>query len=93
MDLKELHRQKVKIKENVVRDSNIERALIEEAARAGVDIKYFIGAYNDAKESLRGKDPGAYELCEKSNEGLRKDLLTITIVNAYETIRSDNKKE
>ncbi len=90
MDLIELIKQKDKIRKEVVWNSDIERALIEEAARAGVDVEYFKIEYKKVKESLRGLDPGLYK--NNNLEGLRKDLLTITIVNAYEKIHSEKKE-
>ncbi|HUW43693.1 MAG TPA: hypothetical protein VMV95_01885 [Bacillota bacterium] len=91
MDWRELIQQRDKLRKEVVWDPDIERALIEEATRAGVDVMYFKREYIKAKEALRGFDPVLYK--EGDHEDLRKDLLTITIVNAYETIRSENKKE
>ena len=90
MNLEELTALKKRLRIKLEWNSDIGRELIKEAARAKVDIKYFEKEYEKAKEALRGLDGSEYKTGNR--EELSKDLLTITIVNTYESLRNCSKK-
>jgi hypothetical protein len=90
MDLKELLAKRDELRKNVEWDPEIERALIQEAARAGIDVVHFGREYKKVKKASEEADPNLFTGYDQ--EGLRKDLLTIAIVNTYEEQRARTSK-
>lgn len=83
MDLTEYYNSKGKLASimGVAEDSEMERLIMEESARSGIEAEEFARAYSDALSSLKKIDPRLKTL---EIEDTKRDLLTLAIVNTYE---------